>query len=224
MPAGTDTTEHTTLAAALSAVQASLPSVGKDKTARVTSQRTGETFSYAYADLADVAAAIHPVLSRHGLAFTARPVFHEHRYVLLGELLHGASGESLAAEFPLPDGTPQQIGSAITYGRRYLLCALTGVVADADDDGKAASQQPAQQRTRRAPKPDTVGDPDARIMALLGRIREARQRLGWNQDDVASDFHAIFDKRLMDGDRRELVEYATRLEAMVANDAQPQNS
>jgi hypothetical protein len=43
--------------------------------------------------------------------------------------------------------TPQQMGSAITYARRYALMAVTGVFpSNEDDDGKAASGAPAYRR------------------------------------------------------------------------------
>lgn len=60
-------TEHKTLGAALAAVQADMPSVHKGKTANVGQYR------YTYADLADVSAAILPLLAANGLAFTCHP-------------------------------------------------------------------------------------------------------------------------------------------------------
>jgi hypothetical protein len=61
--------------------------------------------------------------------------------VLAYKLLH-ESGEFEGGEYPLPpNGTPQQMGSAITYARRYTFCAVTGVVSEEDDDGKAAPQE-----------------------------------------------------------------------------------
>jgi ERF superfamily len=63
--------------------------------------------------------------------------------VLAYSLVH-ASGEREDGIYPLTGGAPQEQGSAITYARRYCLCAVTGVAADADDDGQAA--QTAHQR------------------------------------------------------------------------------
>ena len=39
---------------------------------------------------------------------------------------------------PIPPIGPQQVGSAITYGRRYALAAMLGLVTDEDDDGERA--------------------------------------------------------------------------------------
>lgn len=134
------TEQPSPLAAALAAVQAALPDVRKAETAHVRSEKG--SYSYKYADLADITKAVLPLLGANGLAWICRPTLTEdQRFVLSYELRH-VSGESIAGEYPLPsNGSPQIIGSAITYGRRYCLCAVTGVAADADDDGAAATAQ-----------------------------------------------------------------------------------
>ena len=38
-------------------------------------------------------------------------------------------------------GDPQQVGSAITYARRYSLTTILGIFPDKDDDGSYAKQQ-----------------------------------------------------------------------------------
>ena len=55
-------------------------------------------------------------------------------------LTHVDTGEYLAstAIVPLPKADPQGLGSAITYARRYALCAILGIITE-DDDGNAAS-------------------------------------------------------------------------------------
>lgn len=40
----------------------------------------------------------------------------------------------------MPVTTPRDLGSAITYGKRYQLVALLGLSADVDDDAGAVSQ------------------------------------------------------------------------------------
>jgi hypothetical protein len=52
------------------------------------------------------------------------------------------SGQWIASEHPLPlSGRPQEIGSALTYARRYSLSALIGIAADEDDDANAAQKK-----------------------------------------------------------------------------------
>ena len=139
------------LATALARVQRNLPHVGKTKTAQVKSDKAH--YSYKYADLADVASAILPLLGAEGLAFIAKPTFDGDRFVLAYSLTHGPSGEHQDGTYPLPDplrSTPQQIGGAITYARRYCLSSVTGVAADEDDDGRAASVDKAAHPAQRA--------------------------------------------------------------------------
>lgn len=145
------------LAAALAKVQGQLTAVGKDKTAQVKSEKA--SYSYTYADLASVQAAVFPLLSAAGLAWMARPTWDaEGRFVLAYSLLHGASGEREDGAYPLPDptrGTPQQSGSAITYAKRYCLSAIVGVATE-DDDGKAASDAAAPKASTRPPRSPLV--------------------------------------------------------------------
>lgn len=136
-------TAHDTIAAALSAFQAEMPTVAKTKQANAGSYR------YTYADLADVQAAAMPLLTKHGLAFTCLPGFSDGALILTGRLMH-ASG-FLEGSLPLFGRQAQELGSSITYARRYLFGALTGVVTDDDDDGHSATQG----RTATQPKPST---------------------------------------------------------------------
>jgi hypothetical protein len=130
-------TEAPSLAAALAAVQRKLPDVRKAETAHVRSDKGN--YSYRYATLPDITKAVLPLLGENGLAWVTRPTLVDDRFVLVYELLH-TSGEKISGEYPLPaNGSPQALGSAITYARRYCLCAVTGVAADDDDDGAAAT-------------------------------------------------------------------------------------
>lgn len=135
-----------TLSEALSALQAQLPRVAKEHTANVTSQRTGRSHSYDYADLTDVSTAILPLLARLGLSFTCCPtVLDSGQFVLDYSLRHVSEpSNSISGLYPLPSGgSPQEIGSAITYARRYALCAVTGLAPGGDDDDARSAQQRA---------------------------------------------------------------------------------
>lgn len=131
-------------ASALAELQTKLPEITKSKTAHVRSDKGN--YSYTYADLATVTRALLPVMGALGLSFSARPTLTEDgRFVLAYKLLH-TSGENEVGEYPLPNGgTPQAVGSAITYARRYALCAVTGAVAEEDDDGAKAEAEHGQQ-------------------------------------------------------------------------------
>lgn len=162
------------LAEALAAFQAEMPVVAKNKTAKVPT-KAGGSYSYTYADLADVSAAAMPVLVKHGLSFSACPRLTDQGYELVGVLLH-TSGERLEGSLPLHGRQAQEIGSALTYARRYLLGCMTGIVTDDDDDGTIA--QASQQRTEPSMTPKSRGE----MFALFARkgITEDQQLGGIN--------------------------------------------
>ena len=126
-------TDGSGLHKALAAVQAELPPIGKDHKAD-----TGK-FSYTYASLNDVNRALLPILAAHNLTWTC--TLSTEPRALVGTLTHAPTGERCESWWPLPATTdPQQLGSAVTYGRRYLLLAVTGSAPDEDDDGAAATR------------------------------------------------------------------------------------
>lgn len=148
------------LAAALVALQADLPDITKSEIAEVE-MKNGGTYTYTYADLAGITKQIRPVMAKHGFAFTAFPTLVDGKMVLAYSLIH-SSGERLSGDYPLSgSGSPQSMGSSITYARRYCLCAVIGLAPEDDDDAAAAQAQAAagkgtaqrQQRGQAASKP-----------------------------------------------------------------------
>lgn len=135
-------TEHPNLATALAAVQAELPRVGKSSTAKIEGKEGRKGYEYSYADLADVSQAILPLLGKHGLSFSSKPTLDEQNRFVLAYTLRHTSGDVDSGAYPLPTGRPQDVGSAITYARRYCLSAVTGIAPDADDDGASAPDVP----------------------------------------------------------------------------------
>jgi hypothetical protein len=100
-------------------------------------------FKSSYADLASVRAATMPALSKHGLSIvqftkTMAPIEGGPITVLLVTRLLHKSGQYIDSHYPVQTGTPQQMGSALTYARRYIWTAMCGIAADADDDGNVA--------------------------------------------------------------------------------------
>ena len=127
----------TTLVEALVEFQKDLPQIGMDS--------TNPAFKSKYASLGAVTKAIISKLTEHGFAFSVGSFVDNGLMVVDAHLLH-ESGQSRSLQFPITETNPQKIGSALTYARRYALTALTGAVADEDDDGNAASTQSAAER------------------------------------------------------------------------------
>lgn len=178
--------------------------------------RTGGSFSYSYADLADVTDAERPVLARHGLA-VIQPITTNliaGTVTIRTRILHRSGEEYDAGSIEFPVGqTAQQTGSVITYGRRYaLLAALNLAARGADDDGASAAPHrapetpPARSSGARAPRAisktqharlgavmDEAGIPDdpelrrAVLSALLDRPVHSRSELTAVEATVAID-------------------------------------
>ena len=121
-----------TLVTALKAAQAAFPAIAKDKEVHAGSRK------YRYAELSSIIDATKPVLLENGLVLTHGMESNGHS-ALTCRISH-VSGEWFESSYPLPSGmNSQEMGSAITYGRRYTLCAMLGIATEDDDDGAAAS-------------------------------------------------------------------------------------
>lgn len=147
--------QHPNLAAALAAFQAELPKLVASEKGEIRGQtKDGRDYKYdyTYADLAQVTEVVSPALGRHGLSFSSRPSVTAAGFGLAYVLRH-EGGEQDEGFWPLPDPartTPQQMGSAITYARRYAFLAVTNTFpAGTDDDGKVASERPAREEEPR---------------------------------------------------------------------------
>lgn len=112
-------------------------------------------FKSKYADLASVMEACRPALSKHGIAVVQSPR-SEGATVSLDTMLLHASGQWIrgTATTTAKDDSPQSLGSAITYLRRYALQSFAGVAPE-DDDGEAAQGRGngPTQKSAAAPKP-----------------------------------------------------------------------
>lgn len=103
--------------------------------------------TYKYLNLATILKTIKPVFEKHGLAFSQRVTFDntgETRQAIgtVETVIFDDTYQMVACSYPFfVTGDPQQVGSAITYARRYSLYAVLGIFPDKDDDGAYAKQR-----------------------------------------------------------------------------------
>lgn len=163
-----------TLAGALVAFQTEMPKVGKNQTATIPGKDGRSGYSYKYADLSDVTNAAGPVMAKHGLAFTCLPQAGANGYELRGRVVH-RSGEFIEGALPIAGRQAQEIGSSLTYLRRYLMGCLLGIVTDEDEDGAIA-------QASRARLEHDKGPIAARLWAkAAGELTEPNLRAVWAQ-------------------------------------------
>jgi hypothetical protein len=128
------------LAAALVKAQAMCLAVTKDKTAKVNS--TKGSYEYNYSDFASVVQEIKPALAANDLAMIQWSERQDDGITVVTRLQH-ASGEWQETDtfIPVAAVSAQAIGSALSYGKRYGAQSAM-LLPSADDDGKAATDQP----------------------------------------------------------------------------------
>lgn len=133
------------IATALAKAQGMMKPVSKDN--------ENPFFKSKYFDIAVAFESVRIPLSSNGIAVLQEPMTVEDKVSVTTTLVH-SSGQFIEFE-PLlltPNKKDAQgIGSAITYAKRYSLCAALGIVhKDEDDDGNAACQtkEPKQKKDR----------------------------------------------------------------------------
>lgn len=99
-------------------------------------------FKSNYASLSKILEETNPVLTECGLVLTQ----HFDVDVLTTMLCHAETGEFMQSDYPImvkDVSNPQQLGSAISYARRYGIQSILNLTASDDDGQMASAPQPA---------------------------------------------------------------------------------
>jgi hypothetical protein len=107
--------------------------------------RNKQAYNYKYADLDSIISATDPALIKYGLSVHTTSELIDiasKPWMVMTAVLSDETGQELKASIPMPlekvSGAKvpaQDMGSIITYGRRYVYCALLNLTADEDIDG-----------------------------------------------------------------------------------------
>lgn len=131
---------------AISQFQGICPVVNSNKVAKIFTPGKAN-YTYNYADLAQILAVTQQARANCGLAV----VFSSNKATnIICRVSHAHSGQwmegSLIVESNIRDA--KSIGSALSYGQRYLIRGMLGipVVDDLDDDGTDASKAGSDKR------------------------------------------------------------------------------
>jgi hypothetical protein len=108
-----------------------------------------------YAPLSDILSQARPILSDHGLVITQEPISDGAKVSIATTLLH-VSGEYIQYEpftITAEKLTPQGLGSAITYARRYTVSPILFIASEEDDDGNETEKpKKTEQKPQEKPK------------------------------------------------------------------------
>lgn len=137
--------------AAFNRLQDRLPRISKRGRIEFESKRTGAAQSTAFAKYEDIWAAVKPLMSAEGFTIGFGTEAQASGILIKGTLSH-IGGYSKTDSLPLPFDTSgsknaiQAVGSTVTFGKRYLLCAMLNIITvGEDDDGNALSFLDLQQ-------------------------------------------------------------------------------
>lgn len=145
---------------------------------------TNPHFKSKYADLAEILNTVRPVFSANCIAIVQTPTF-ESGVASVETMLCHESGEFISSvcSSPVSKQDAQGIGSAITYLRRYSLAAMCGI-AQEDDDGQHAVQDPQTQRQAPSRKLSNA-EREMGVADMKGAPDEAALKQVW------ADYHAM---------------------------------
>jgi len=104
-------------------------------------------FKSRYADLSAVRDCVIPVLAKYEISLVQTTDIIDGKIILVTSLCH-SSGQYISSRMPViaEKPTPQSLGSALTYARRYALSAIVGIASEEDDDGNEAEKEVQKQK------------------------------------------------------------------------------
>lgn len=188
------------LFAALAKAQAVMKPAEKDK--------ANPFFKSRYADLASVWNVCRKPLTENGLCIAQPVSITPEGNVAVETVLAHISDQWISSSVVMKPtkNDPQGVGSAITYGKRYGLSALVGVVTDdeEDDDGDKASL-PGKARAEdggtvtpvEARKPDMDGAKEKCLLAIFAANDiDAKKALDYFGENGCASFEDVSDKTI----------------------------
>ena len=151
-------------------------------------------YDSSYADLGSCLESCRKPLSDNCLAVVQMlGTGNDGRIHVFTKLIHGQSGEWIESDYPIvcPAENPHAIGSAITYARRYSLCALVGVAAEDDDAQEAMNAYTTKEVISQKNGVSNVGAGKERCVLATAKqiqtISEMARERGVDVEQVAQD-------------------------------------
>src|SRR5829696_10123936 len=147
------------IAAALAKAQGELSNPEKSLTATISApgQRGGES-TFRYAPLSSGLEIVRKSLGRQEIAAVQTTAIDtEGGLVRLTTVLAHSSGEWISSDWPVcavaDTASPQRMGAALTYARRYALFTLVGIAGEDDLDAPDLEAEGAGPATASSPMP-----------------------------------------------------------------------
>lgn len=141
-------------------------------------------FKSKYTDLGGLRDAYQKCLSKNGLCLTQLFEDRQIGMLLVTRLAH-ESGEFIDSKFLIPvnaNDTMQQIGSKITYARRFSIGSITGIGTEEDDDANLASSSKNKDMAK------LTAEQQEQLRQLFNEVESEQSKfLNWAQASSISD-------------------------------------
>lgn len=149
----------------------------------VVKDRSNSHVGNKYATLDAIMEYLRPLAAKHGIIVSQTAERSEGGLLIETTALH-TSGEWIGNSVFIPllgqqlkgggygPVSPQSVGSALTYGRRYGLSSLFAMTTEEDDDGNAASRQRKEARAEavKSTAPKVVQEANAKKTTSLASL------------------------------------------------------
>jgi len=151
-------------------------------------------FKAKYATLKAIVDEVLPLMNKNGLVLFQTPTMVDGVVEVETTIMHSESGEYVSCNpAAVCDGSPQKVGSAITYLKRYGLSSILGIVTDEDDDGNKAQgkngMKPKNEPNRTEPAQPEHSEKDVEMRVKLMSMLLA---MADNEPGIAEDLLADY--------------------------------
>lgn len=130
----------------------------RDKVSSVKKGADNSFFKSKYADLPSILEVIKDPLKESGLCLYHTMKSTDGGYVVISTIAHEETAEFISSEFPVFGNKPQEIGSSISYARRYNIQAMLDIPTE-DDDGNSANTAQRTTAVKQEPQKPWMNEP-----------------------------------------------------------------
>lgn len=161
----------------------------QDKMAQPTLNAVNPHFKNKYADLSELWRVVRAATKGTGLFVRNEVVTDGEKAAVATVANYGEQSVEMARVPVNLFGKPQEVGSSLTYAKRYSLAMAFGLAADEDDDGEEAMKAQYQPKPARnaEPKPDASERIEKGIKALMGISPWTRETLAPMLEPLSDD-------------------------------------
>lgn len=175
------------LAAALSAFQGEITNPKFTRTITIPGRGP-----YSYAELPGIVEHIRPRLTAHGLSFS-QVMGNTNGQPSLTTIVMHKSGQWISGDMPLTVASGakmQEVGSVLTYTKRYGLCSILGIAGEEDDDATTGDKLEGRELQPYQAKRDPLAKPRWGSGPPPHTTPKAKAEVAFAPAETYEDFHA----------------------------------